>query len=238
MHDKSPRTISLYLRTVGWFTDWLKSHDRPKDALGDLAAVSRQDAEAWFADQRANGLQTTTIRSRWIGLRSFYGWAHEEEEIDVNPMARIKMAKADPPPIELLTADELTRLFKACAGKDFYDRRDLALIRLVASAGLRSSEVGDLHAGDVDLAKRVVYVRAGKGDKGRFGRFDQVTAQALDRYKRTRSRHRLSDLPWLFLTRSGKLSKNALPDILARRVLRSLASTMSTRTGCDTPGPT
>ena len=39
----------------------------------------------------------------------------------------------------------------------------------------------------------------------------------MDRYKAGVLRHRLAGEPWLFLTRSGKLSTNAVPDILARR---------------------
>src|SRR3954447_23861320 len=99
------------------------------------------------------------IRSRWIALRNFYGWATDEQEVVENPMLRVKVAKAEPPKVAVLNDADLAALFKACEGTTFYDRRDLALLRLLAATGLRASEVVDLAATDVDLNNRVLIVR-------------------------------------------------------------------------------
>lgn len=217
LHSKSPRTVNLYLRTVGWFSAWLADNDRPEDAPGDLLAVTRQDAEAWFRAQRADGLSAATIRSRWIALRSFYNWATEEDEVESNPMARVKVDKANPNPVKVLTDDDVRALLKACAGKEFLDRRDYAILRVLFSTGLRLSEVADLAVGDVDLTKRILFVRHGKGDRARFARFDAETARALDRYKRARARHRHASSERLWLARSGYLRASSIPLMLNRR---------------------
>ncbi|MFZ6002632.1 MAG: tyrosine-type recombinase/integrase [Actinomycetota bacterium] len=217
LHGKSPGTRALYLRIANWFQGWLRDNDRPASTPGDLLAVSRQDAEAWFGAQRAAGLAPATLRSRWIALRNLYGWLTEEDEISDNPMAKVRVEKANPEPIRVLPDDELRALLKACEGKAFLDRRDLALIRLLASTGMRLSEVAGLRLGDVDLVKRVAYVEHGKGDKARWVRFDADTAAALDRYKRARARHRYADLPWLWLGRGGRFTSNGVPLMLVRR---------------------
>lgn len=217
LHDKQPSTRALYVRTMDWFADWLTANGRPRDAVGDLLAVARQDADAWFSAQRAEGLASATLRSRWIALRSFYSWAHDEEEITENPMVRVKVDKADPPPIRVLDDTDLTRLLKACEGTGFLERRDLAIVRVLVSTGLRLAELASLQLEDVDLSKRVLFVRHGKGDKARFTRFDAATAQALDRYKRARARHRYAHLPWLWLSRDGRLTVKGVPFLLQRR---------------------
>jgi site-specific recombinase XerD len=221
LHSKSPRTVRLYERTLGWFADWLTANGRPEGAVGDLMAVTRQDAEAWFTAQRATGLGSATIRSRWIALRNFYGWADDEGELAQNPMARVKVEKADPGPVPVLSDADLKALLRACEGTDFLARRDYAIVRLLASTGLRLSEVADLEVADVDLAKRLLLVRHGKGDRARFARFDAETAQALDRYKRARGRHRNAGSAWLWLSRSGRLTTNGIPLMLKRRAAQA-----------------
>lgn len=217
LHGKSPGTRRLYLRIAYRFEDWLLANARPVDAPGDLVAVTRQDAEAWFGAQRARGLAPATIRSRWIALRNLYGWLADEEELNVNPLAKVRVEKPNPEPIRVLTDDDLRSLLKACDGKDFFARRDLALVRMLASTGLRLAELADLRLGDVDLTKRVAYVTHGKGDKARWVRFDAETATALDRYKRARGRHRNAHLPWLWLARMGRFTAKGIPLMLVRR---------------------
>lgn len=194
LHGKSPGTRQLYLRVAGWFEAWLIDNERPTGGAGDLLAVTRQDAEAWFGVQRAAGLAAATLRSRWIALRNLYGWLLDEEEIEASPMARVRVAKANPEPIRVLDIADLRALLKACEGREFFDRRDMALIRLLASTGMRLAELTDLRVGDLDLAKRLAYVVHGKGDKARWVRFDAATAACLDRYKRARARHPHADL--------------------------------------------
>lgn len=217
LHGKSPKTASLYLRTARWFEEWLTANGRPADRPGDLLAVTRQDAEAWFGAQRAAGLQPATLRSRWIALRNLYGWALDEDEITVNPMAKVKVEKANPKPTRMVSSADLAALLKACEGRDFLDRRDYALVRMMVATGLRLSEILGLRVVDLDLTKRVAFVEHGKGDRARFVRFDAQTAQALDRYKRARARHTHATSPWLWISRLGRLSNNGVPYILNRR---------------------
>ncbi len=217
LHDKSPRTVKLYREILDRFAAWLAASGRPDGAAGDLLAVSRRDADAWLAGQRDAGLSSSTIRSRWIALRSFYRWLVEEEELDESPMAKIKVERALPPPIPVLTDAQVDGLLAECAGKSFTDRRDLAMFRLMLATGLRRAEVVGLTVADVDFDRRVVFVAAGKGDRARFSRFDAATGVAIERYLRVRARHRFADRPNLWLSHMGCVTIKGLSTILAER---------------------
>lgn len=214
---KQPRTIEFYLTEAERFARWLANHDRPAAAPGDLATVAHADLVAWIRDERSRGLSASTTRSRWVALRSLYRWAHDEQIIEVNPMARINVPKADVPAPAVLSDDDAKALLHACRGTTFADRRDLALIRLMLASGLRVSEVCSLTEADIDLRERLVAVKHGKGGKTRFSRIDPGTAAALDRYKRDRGRHRLAGLPDLWIGHRGPLTPKGVPAILDKR---------------------
>ncbi len=213
LHDKRPRTVHLYVSEVQRFERWLAESERSDDLL----AVTRRDAEAYISSLREAGLTGATIRSRWISLRSFYGWATDEAEITENPMAKVKVGKPPPPPVEVLADAQLRALFKACEGTAFNDRRDLAIFRLMAATGARLSEIADLAVGDVDLTNRLIVIRDGKGGKARAVRFDPATAAAMDRYKRSRARHALAATSWWWLGSRGRLTRKGIPGLLAKR---------------------
>jgi site-specific recombinase XerD len=207
LHNKQPRTIALYLTEAARFAAW---HG------GDLLAVTRQDVEAWIAEQQAAGLSKATIRSRWIALRNLFGWLVDEDELDESPLARVKVPKPDSPPPDVLDPGQLRALLRACDGRTFEDRRDAALIRFMAATGLRVSEVCSLELGDIDYRNRLATVR-GKGDKVRVVRFDPATAAALDRYRRARARHRLAARRELWIGFRGPLTRKGVPSILDKR---------------------
>lgn len=213
LHSKSPRTVDLYTREVTRFADWLDAEGR----TGDLLRVTRRDAEGYITALRELGRSPSTIRSRWIALRSFYNWCLEEDELDASPLAKVRVPKPDPPPPEVVPVDDLRLLLKACEGRTFEDRRDAALLRFLVATGLRASEACALAVDDIDLRNRVVHVRHGKGDRSRLVRFDPATAAALDRYRRARARHRHAGSPRFWLGFRGPLTRKGLGPILDKR---------------------
>jgi site-specific recombinase XerD len=63
-------------------------------------------------------------RHRHKALRILYRWLQEEDEINQNPMARVKPPIVPEQPVPVVPEDRLRRLLAACAGKTFDDRRD------------------------------------------------------------------------------------------------------------------
>jgi site-specific recombinase XerD len=209
----STRTATLYGEILELFSQWLENQGH----RGGLATVKRRDASSWFAEQRAAGLSGNTIRNRWVALRSFFKWLTDEEEIEENPLAKLTVPKPDVPPPDVLTVDELAALLKACAGASFKNRRDFALVRLMAGTGLRVSEVAAIQAEDIDLAHRILVVPRGKGDRKRMVRIDPETAASLDRYQRVRARHRLARLEGYWIGHRGVFGAKGIRTMLATR---------------------
>lgn len=72
-------------------------------------------------------------------------------EIDADPFLGIKQPKVNAKVVSVLSADEMKLMVKACAGKELRDRRDEAMVRLLAETGIRAGELLALNTPDVDL---------------------------------------------------------------------------------------
>jgi integrase/recombinase XerD len=84
------------------------------------------------------------------------------------------------------------------------DRRDEALVRLLAETGLRAGEAVALTVADVNVRGGMLVVRKSKTGRGRIVPFSPQTGRALDRYLRLRKQHRLADTPPLWLGEGGQ----------------------------------
>lgn len=131
-------------------------------------------------------------------------------------MAKMRPPKVDERPVPVIPEADLAALFKACSGKDFADRRDTAIIRTFLNTGARLTELSDIRLEHVDLDVRGIYV-LGKGRKGRALPLGVRAVKDLDRYLRARARHRDAGLPWLWLTRRGRMTDSGVAQVVKRR---------------------
>jgi site-specific recombinase XerD len=194
---KSPATVKVYGDGVRAFLKWCAEH-------GHVPALDRDLMKAFVADLLDAGAEASTARSRQLAMRRFSTWLEDEGEIDHDPLLGLKAPKLDTKVTESLSDTELRALFKACSGKEFRDRRDEAIVRLMAETGMRAGEVVGLDVADVDLPRGLVTVRRGKGGKGRVAPFGPQTGISIDRYVRLRRGHLLADTPPLWLGDRGK----------------------------------
>jgi site-specific recombinase XerD len=207
--NRSDRTIATYLHGLRQAETFL-------DARGTtVEAATRGDLEAFMADLLARRTASTAATYYKI-LKVLYGWLVDEEELEADPMAKMKPPIVPANPVPVVPADGLKRLFAACAGKSFEARRDTALIMLLLDTGARRAEMVGLRLTDVDLDLDVLLV-LGKGRRERTLPFGRKAGQALDRYLRVRSRHKDAELPWLWLGLKGRLSEWGLVQMLRRR---------------------
>jgi site-specific recombinase XerD len=208
---KSAATIASYSEGVLAFLRWA-------EAEGVDPQITNTAVQAFTADLLDNGAQAATARARHMALRRFAAWLADEGEIEANPLLGVKPPKLDNKVVEALSDEQLKRLIKACAGKELIDRRDEAIVRLMAETGLRAGEVLAIQVADVDLQEGRITIRRGKGGKGRVAPFGAQTAAAIDRYIRARRSHRLSSTPPLWLGGGGQtFSYHGLNLALKRR---------------------
>jgi site-specific recombinase XerD len=194
---KSPQTVTSYLTGVRLFLTWC--------GVQQVAAVlDRATVNAFVSGLLDAGAEAATARTRQLALRRFSAWLAEEGEIPRDELVGLKPPKVDVKVTPVLTDDQLRDLIKACSGRDFRDRRDEAIVRLMFETGLRAGEVVGIGTDDLDLAAGRVTVRRGKGGKARSVPFGSQTARAIDRYVRLRRTHLLAESRPLWLGDRGK----------------------------------
>jgi integrase len=119
-------------------------------------------------------------------------------------------------PVPVLADEDIAAMIKACAGKDFRDRRDEAIIRVLLDTGMRISECAGMKLADTDLDSGAVLIM-GKGSRPRVALFGARTARALDRYIRLRRLHKHAASPFLWLSQRGPMSKDGIDGRLRMR---------------------
>jgi integrase/recombinase XerD len=194
---KAQGTVEAYAGGIRKFLGWCA-------AKGVPARLDRATVQGFVADLLDQGHQAATATSRQLAIRRFSAWLAAEGEIERDELVALKPPKLDQKVVQPLTEAQLRALIRACEGSTFQDRRDMALVRLMAEGGLRAGETVALAIADVNLRDGVLVVRRGKGGKGRTVPFGPATVQALDRYIRARRTHRLVNSPALWLGGGGK----------------------------------
>lgn len=211
--NRSPTTITSYLRGVRLYLEWCGDNEHPQQ-------LTRPTVQRYMGELIAEGKAANTVAQRLAALKQFARWLVEEGEISEDPLLGVRAPKIPAKVTPALSDDQLSALVAACKGNSFRDRRDTAIVRLMLETGIRASETVALTVADVEpLRGGVVTIRRGKGGKGRTAPFSPQTATALDRYLRMRATHKLADTPTLWLGVGGtrRLAYHGLNDTLRDR---------------------
>jgi site-specific recombinase XerD len=208
---KSPATITAYSYATTQLATFLREHGMPTE----VGVITREHIET-FLVHVIETRSASTAETRYRGLRGFFGWLEEEGEIPASPMTRMKPPKVGEQLVDVPTVEDIKKLLDTCAGNDFESRRDAAIIRLFADAGIRLAELTGLKLEDVDLAGGAALVH-GKGDRYRLASFGTKTAKALDRYQRARLGHADAESVSLWLGLKGPMTGSGIRQMLWRR---------------------
>lgn len=119
-----------------------------------------------------------------IALRSFLRYLGKKN-IKSLPFDKVELAKTDERQVAFLNHDELDALFSKPNLKTLHGKRDLAILNLFFSTGLRVSELAHLKKKDINLETGEFSVK-GKGGKVRVVFLDQEAKNSLQNYLATR----------------------------------------------------
>src|SRR5204863_2745521 len=135
------------------------------------ASVDRQAIRAWLGAQQQRGLAKRSAARALSALRTFYRFLNATRGVEVNPARAARTPKIDrtlPVYLDRQETDELFRSAEQRAGAGgFRETRDLAILEMFYSTGMRLSELAGLNDADVDLVSDQVKLR-GKGKKERI----------------------------------------------------------------------
>lgn len=193
----SAHTASNYLRDIRALGAWC-----PRQGLDDWATIDAQHVRSFAAQSHARGLKPRSVARRLSALRTFFGYLVREGVRRDNPAVTITAPKAGRRLPHTLDTDQMTRLL-SLQPKDWLDTRDLAIMELFYSSGLRLAELTGLDLADLDLADRTVRV-LGKGAKQRIAPVGRMAVQALRNWLAIRNGHARADETAVFVGRNGR----------------------------------
>ena len=147
-----------------------------------IREISTDSLRGYLADyQLERGSSKVTIDNMRRIFSSFFGWLEDEDYILKSPVRRIHKIKTDKPIKETFSDESLELLRDACD-----EVRDLAMIDLLASTGMRVGELVRLNREDINFHERECVV-FGKGGSERVVYFDARTKIHLLNYLESRT---------------------------------------------------
>jgi integrase/recombinase XerC len=207
----SPHTVSAYRRELAAFAKWCV-----RAGVADWARIDGQQVRSFAARSHAAGLKPRSVQRRLSALRTFFAFLLREGLMRHNPALDIRAPKAGRRLPHALDVDQMGRLL-AMPATGPQGQRDLALMELLYSSGLRLAELVSLNLADLDLADRTVRV-LGKGSKTRIMPVGRQAVTALQGWLRQRAALAAVGETAVFITQRGRrLGARAVQLLVARR---------------------
>ncbi len=205
--DQSPHTVKAYRRDLEAFTGFCDRHYGGRWKWG---SVDRLGMRGFLGELERRGLSKRTAARSLSAVRSFYRYLQLHHGIP-NPAARAaKVPKVDKRLPTYLDRDRTDALFRwaegRASGDEFGPTRDLAMLELFYSTGIRLSELSGMNLEDLDLLSDQAKVR-GKGRKERLVPVGSRAVLAMRRYLNLREElvSRVGgDRRAVFVTRRGR----------------------------------
>lgn len=229
---RSKDTLKIYRQSFESFWRWAENAGLPPNP----SAVKRQHINKWTDAQLESPLirngrkefdvdpetgqkvtrkvQPNTVRIRWQNLRPFFSWWAKEMD-EPNPFTDADVPKLEELPVPVIPLDNVRALLKACDGKEFAERRDTALIRLLLDTGARVGELLSMNVDSWDRQQDVVTLTGKTGT--RVVPLSPSTGEALSRYLRLRHQHPAARLSAFWLGKRGALRESSVGQILNKR---------------------
>ena len=194
----SPKTLEYYRNTLSMMNDVLSK---------PYTQINSNDLRKYLNDyERERGASKVTIDNIRRIMSSFFSWLEDEDYIVKSPVRRIHKVKTATVAKEVLSDEDLVVLRDNCNTK-----RDLAIVELLSSTGMRIGELVRLNKKDINFYERECIV-TGKGNKQRPVYFDAKTKLHLKRYLDSRC----DSNPALFVSLKGKPKRVTIGAVEAR----------------------
>lgn len=169
----SEKSLKYYTSTIGHLFNEIKKN---------VVEISTNDLRFYLANyQELKSSSKVTIDNIRRIFSSFFSWLEDENYIVKSPVRRIHKVKSGRQVKEILSDEQIETLRDNCT-----EIRDLALVELLSSTGMRVGELVRLNITDIDFHERECIV-LGKGNSQRIVYFDARTKIHLKKYLESRA---------------------------------------------------
>lgn len=215
--DSNDRVLQLFLQTKSIEGKSNNTINRYRDILSmmltginkSIKAITTWDLRTYLAIYKeTRHVSDNTLDGMRRIITSFFGWLRKEKYLPEDPSERLQKIKAEKKVKTIISDEEMEKLRMAC-----FNDRDIALIDLLYTSGMRVGELSALNRENVDFDKKSIIVH-GKGNKQRTVYFNGCTKVRLEKYLSTR----IDNNPALFVT----LRNGAKVDAPIRLTIKSI----------------
>ena len=216
VNSGSANTVKSYRRDIQNYLDYLK-----EQGCESFSDVDRDTVLGYVDYLRSdkNNLGPRSISRMMSALRTFYRYLGENEIVDNNPFAAIKVPHQKKKLPDYLFEDEVAELLDCFDLSDDWEYRDRTIFEMMYGCGLRLSEAADLTLDSIDFNNKVLNI-VGKGNKARMVPFYPMIGELLEHYlNEIRPKYMVEDHDYVFINvRGKKLSARGLEFLLNRAV--------------------
>ena len=213
----SDHTVRNNARDLGCLDTWCAGEGL--EAPDDLKT---SHVQAWISAEHRRGLAGKSLQRRLSAARSFFRHLVAAGALSANPANGVSAPKSSRRLPRALDPDQMSRLLDA-EGASWHDARDLAMMELFYSSGLRLSELTAANLSDLSRDDRTLTV-TGKGNKTRIVPVGSKALDAIDAWCKVRGacpRAGEPDATALFLSERGtRISARSVQQRLKRQMLQ------------------
>lgn len=215
----SPLTIKNYLRDLELFQEYCNS----TQTIG-WDRVDTHLVRNFVAARHRKGLCGRSLQRHLSSVRSFYNFLLRERHMQSNPATGVSAPRSARKLPGTLDVDQMQQLLTPGNG-DLLSLRDLAMMELLYSSGLRLAELISLNLEDVDMQDATVRV-TGKGAKTRIVPVGRMARQVIQTWKQRRAEIASVEERALFVSRRGtRMSPRAIQQRLQQWGIKSGSGT-------------
>ncbi len=206
----SPRTVRAYTDDLQEFQEFITGYFGTAEWRWE--SIDRLAIRSFMGDcMSRRRLSKRTVARKLSAVRALFRFLHTEEQVDNNPARAIRAPRKERTLPGFLTREQMEGIFHTAEARAlegaFLPIRNLAMVELFYSAGLRVSEMNHLDLADLDLISERVRL-LGKGRKERIVPVGEMALGALRRYELRRNEvvaaAPAADRRALFVSRTGK----------------------------------
>lgn len=206
-------TIINYKKDIDQFLIYLK-----KENINDLTKITYDDIRNYLAYLNKINYKNKSISRMLSTLRSLFNYLESEKIININPTKLISNPKKEIRLPNFLSINEIEKLLSMKI-ENKYDIRDLLIIELLYSTGIRVGEAINIKISDINTYDKTIKV-LGKGNKYRYvlygTRFDKLYKEYLNYFK-----DNIKDNYLLVSVNNKKLSESMIRKILNKVALKT-----------------
>lgn len=148
----SKNTIMAYRNDLNQLCTFLMQRN-----VQDWSQVTGEEIEGYLREMReAHAYRPTTVARKLASLKSFFRYLYLKGSLVVDPLEAIESPKVPRRPPRILSAEEIGSLFSVLEVDTASGKRDLAMLHMLCSTGMRASELVSLDLSDFDPQQGLV----------------------------------------------------------------------------------